>query len=257
MTKWGLILKSLGITALLLVARFIIDRAGLDVLTLSTLITAFIGGAIFTVAIIFTGTLTDYKESERIPGELAASIRALHTETNFIRQDQVFVAAMQSHVLAMLSVINGNFRGNRWDTKEIGAAMEVVNRDIFSLIDKNVAPPMVVKLRSEMTAVDRISNRIRQIGETSFIPAVYSIAELATAAAILLLFFVRLDPLEGVLLFTVLSALLISLILLIRDMDNPFEVGKQTYADVDLFILFDLEEELRGMSGGPGSAEAG
>jgi len=62
---------------------------------------------------------------------------------------------------------------------------------------------------------------------------------------IILLFFVKLDPYyEGLVLFTVLSMLLISLLLLIRDMDNPFEVGQKTYADVDLFLLWDLEKKL-------------
>ena len=62
---------------------------------------------------------------------------------------------------------------------------------------------------------------------------------------IILLFFVKLDPYyEGLVLFTVLSMLLISLLLLIRDMDNPFEVGKKTYADIDMFLLWDLEKKL-------------
>ncbi len=246
MLKWGLILKSLGLTLILLVIRFLFDSLNLDILTLSTLVTAFIGGAIFTVAIIFTGTLADYKESERIPGEMAASIRALFIESNFYRQDPGFVAGMQQHVFDLLATINSNFRGNTWDARKIGSAMEAVNRDIITLIDRNVAPPMIVKLRAELTSIDRISNRIRQIAETSFIPAAYSIAELATAAVIILLFFVKLELVEGFVLFTVLSMLLIALILLIKDMDNPFEVGKHTFADIDLFLLFELEEELKG-----------
>jgi hypothetical protein len=145
----------------------------------------------------------------------------------------------------MLSVINDNFRNNRWDAGEIHAAMEQVNNDFWTMTDKNVAPPMIVKLRVEMVNIDRIANRVRQIAETSFIPAAYSIAELATAATIILLFFVKLEFFEGMLLFTVLSTLLIALILLIKDMDNPFEVGGQGYADVDLFLLFDLEESLK------------
>jgi hypothetical protein len=90
-----------------------------------------------------------------------------------------------------------------------------------------------------------MSYRVRVIKTTSFIPAAYAIAELAAGGVILILFFVKLDPFyEGLVLFTVLSALLISLLLLIKDMDDPFEVGKKSYADVDLSILFDLEKEL-------------
>lgn len=251
MMNWGLLLKALGITALLLVIRLVFDWAGMDVIALSTLITAFIGGAIFTVAIIFTGTLSDYKESERIPGDLATSVRALYNECNFCRTDPALVASAQSHIAGMLSVINDNFRANRWDSTQINAAMDTVNRDIWAMTDKNVAPPMIVKLRAEMTNIDRIVNRIKQISTTSFIPAAYSIAELATAATILLLLFVKLEFFEGLLLFTVLSTLLIALILLIRDMDDPFEVGKPSYADVDLFLLWNLEEELKQRSAVP------
>jgi hypothetical protein len=95
------------------------------------------------------------------------------------------------------------------------------------------------------TNIDRISHRVKTIAETSFIPAAYAISELAAAGVIILLFFVKLDPFyEGLVLFFVINMLLIALLLLIKDMDNPFEVGKKTYADIDLFLLWDLEENL-------------
>jgi hypothetical protein len=53
-------LKAFGITILLLVIRLIFDYLNYDVLSVTNLITAFIGGAIFTIAIVYTGTLTDY-----------------------------------------------------------------------------------------------------------------------------------------------------------------------------------------------------
>lgn len=67
---------------------------------------------------------------------------------------------------------------------------------------------------------------------------------------VLLLFFVNLDPYyEGIVLFTVLCVLLVALLLLIRDMDNPFEVGKKTCADIDLFLLWDPGKKLDGKTG--------
>ena len=46
------------------------------------------------------------------------------------------------------------------------------------------------------------------------------------------------DPyLEGIIIFAVVCSMLIGLLLLIRDMDNPFEIGSNTYADVDLETL--------------------
>ena len=132
-----------------------------------------------------------------------------------------------------------------WSMEDMDKAIGPINADIAKLVDMNAAPNYVVKLKTEITNIDRISHRVKTIAETSFIPAAYAISELAAAGVIILLFFVKLDPFyEGLVLFTVLCMLLVALLLLIRDMDNPFEVGKKTYADIDLFLLWDLEKKL-------------
>jgi len=246
MTKWGLILKASGITLSLLIVRLVIDYLKLDILSVTNLITAFIGGAIFTIAIIFAGTLTDYKESEKIPGDIVTSVRTLYSDFTLVRvKDMTLVAGMQGNVAALMRSINKNFRDNTWDMEAMDVAIDAIATDISTLVDEGVPPNFIIKLKSEVTGIDRLSHRVKTISETSFIPAAYTIAELAAAGVVLLLFFVNLDPYyEGLVLFTVLSMLLIALLLLIRDMDNPFEVGKKTYADIDMFLLWDLELKL-------------
>lgn len=251
MTKWGLILKAFWITMGLLVVRLVFDYLGLDLLSVTNLITAFIGGAIFTIAIIFAGTLTDYKESERIPGEIVTSIRSLFSDLTLVRvRDPDLIAGMQRNVAALLRCINTNFRNNTWDLEAMDRALDTVTADISTLVDQNVAPNYIIKLKGEVMNIDRLSHRVKTIAETSFIPAAYAISELAAAGVILLLFFVKLDPYyEGLVLFTVLSMLLVALLLLIKDMDNPFEVGQVSYADIDMFLLWDLEKKLDQMTG--------
>ena len=246
MTKWGLIFKAFGITLSLLMVRLVFDYLNFDILAVTNLITAFIGGAIFTIAIIFAGTLTDYKESEKIPSEIATSIRSFYSDLDLVRvQDKTLVPRMQENTATLLRSINTNFRNNTWSMEEMDNAVDTLNADLGRLVDLNVPPNFIIKLKTEMTNIDRISHRVKTIAETSFIPAAYAISELAAAGVIILLFFVKLDPFyEGLILFTVLSMLLIALLLLIRDMDNPFEVGKKTYADIDLFLLWDLEKKL-------------
>jgi len=246
MTKWGLIFKAFGITLSLLMVRLVFDYLNFDILAVTNLITAFIGGAIFTIAIIFAGTLTDYKESEKIPSEIATSIRSFYSDLDLVRvQDKTLVQQMKENTATLLRSINTNFRNNTWSMDEMDSAVDTLNADIGRLVDLNVPPNFIIKLKTEMTNIDRISHRVKTIAETSFIPAAYAISELAAAGVIILLFFVKLDPFyEGLVLFTVLCMLLTALLLLIRDMDNPFEVGKKTYADIDLFLLWDLEKKL-------------
>ncbi len=120
MNKWGLILKAFGITISLLVVRLVFDYLKFDILSVTNLITAFIGGAIFTIAIIFTGTLTDYKESEKIPGEIATSIRSFYSDLDLIRVlDKTLVYRMQKKTAALLRCITTNFRNNEWSLEEM------------------------------------------------------------------------------------------------------------------------------------------
>lgn len=244
--KWGLILNAFWITLGLLVLRLAFDFTGLDILILSNLITAFISGAIFTIAIILAGVLTDFKESEKIPGELATSIRTICTDLSLIRvPDKDIVPAMQEKIFLLLKAINTNFRNNAWDLKAIDSGIDAIVADISRLVDLNVPPQYTVKLKNELGNIDRTSHRIKTIAETSFIPAAYAISEIAAACVVIILIVLNFNSLaEAIALFTIICLLMISLLLLIRDMDNPFEVGLETYADIDLFLLWDLEKEM-------------
>ncbi len=247
MKKWGLILKASAITAILVVVRLVIDLSNYDVLGLTNLITAFIGGAIFTVAIIFTGTLTDYKESEKIPNEIVTSLITLYEDSKLIRPaDSPVAVHIRDHIRALANVVIENFRNNRYSNDQVREAVREINKDIYALADQNSPPQFLVKLRSELVLIDKLTSRVKVIAQTSFIPAAYAIAEIAVSGVVLILFFVKLDPYyEGIIIFSIINVLLISILLLIKDMDNPFEYGKKTFADVDCGPLFEMENHLK------------
>lgn len=247
MKKWGLIGKALAITAILVVIRLIIDISNYDILALTNLITAFIGAAIFTVAVIFAGTLTDYKESEKIPNEIAVSLITLYHDSQLFRPpDNPVALHLREHVRSLARIIIENFRTNTANNERIRAAIAEINEDIYSLVDQNAPPQYITKFRVELGNIDRLTSRVKTIAETSFIPAAYAIAEISVVGVILILFFVKLDPVyEGIVIFTIITALLISILLLIKDMDNPFEYGKKTFADVDLSPVLELEQYLK------------
>jgi hypothetical protein len=246
MKKWGLIGKALLITAILVAIRLIIDISNYDIIALTNLITAFIGAAIFTVAVIFTGTLTDYKESEKIPNEIAVSLLTVYHDCKLFRpSDNPISIHLREHVRELAHIIIGNFRTNTSDNQNVREAIAQINEDLYILVDHNAPPQYVNKIRTELGNIDRLTSRVKTIAETSFIPAAYAIAEISVAGVILILFFVKIDPYyEGMIIFAIINALLISIILLIKDMDNPFEYGKKTFADVDLSPVLEIEKYL-------------
>jgi hypothetical protein len=241
--KWGIMIKAVIITLILLIPRTIIDVLGYDTVPINPVVGAFISGAIFTLAIIFTGTFTDFKESEKVGGDLAASLKALYNDSRVLPlTDQEPARVFRVHVRDLHRTMNRCFKENCWNLMDVNREMDAINNDIRTLAYANVAPPLIAKLRNELGVIDKMTNRIEVIIRTDFIPAAYALAEIATASVILLMLVVKIDPLpEGTIVFAVICCMLIGLLLLIRDMDNPFEIGDHTYADVDLETLNYLE----------------
>ena len=241
--KWGIMIKAVVIMLLLLIPRTIIDILGYDTVPINPVVGAFISGAIFTIAIIFTGTFTDFKESEKVGGDLAASLKALYNDSRVLPlTDEAPARVFRAHVRDLHRTMNRCFKENCWNLPDINREMDKINNDIRTLAYANVAPPLIAKLRNELGVIDKMTNRIEVIIRTDFIPAAYALAEIATASVILLMLFVKIDPLlEATIIFAVICSMLIGLLLLIRDMDNPFEIGDHTYADVDLETLNYLE----------------
>ena len=204
--KWGIMLKAAIIMILLLVIRTIIDLNGLDTVPINPVVGAFISGAIFTIAIIFTGTFTDFKESEKVGGDLAASLKALYNDSRVLPlTDEAPARVFRAHVRDLHRTMNHCFKDNCWNLEDINREMDKINNDIRTLAYANVAPPLIAKLRNELGVIDKMTNRIEVIIRTDFIPAAYALAEIATASVIVLMLFVKIDPLlEATVIFAVI-----------------------------------------------------
>lgn len=241
--KWGIMFKALVILLVLLVPRTLIDIYGYDTVPINPVVGAFITGAIFTIAIIFTITFTDFKESEKISGELAASLKAHYNDSRVLPlADEAPARVFRAHVRDLHRTIRTCLQENTFNLPDINREMNKVNNDIRILSYFNVAPPPYCKTEKG-TGCDRPDY---QPGGSDHPDRFHSCrlcpCRGCNSGVILLLLFIKIDPLlEATIIFGVISSMLIGLLLLIRDMDNPFEIGAGTYADVDLETLVYLD----------------
>lgn len=239
--KWGVVAKAALVVLPLLGAKAVFHRCGIEPIAVGPVITALIAGVFFVIAIMLSGVMPDFKESERIPSELAAAVEAL-------RQDSRLAApgpegeAMLAHLRELVRTMLLNFRRQGiWKLTEVNAAVDRIDDDILGFARKGAPPPLLVKLRNEVGNIRRISNRVDVIKETAFLPAGRAIAELASAGALLVLLLAKMESYyEGLLLVGVVSSILVSVVFLIRDIDDPFGGS----ATVDLRVLQNLEEDL-------------
>src|SRR3989344_7439123 len=78
--KYSLALKILPIVIVLVLIKAGIIYYGFPELNPGPLLTTFIGGAIFLIGFLLAGTLSDYKESEKLPSDIAISLKTLYDD---------------------------------------------------------------------------------------------------------------------------------------------------------------------------------
>ena len=72
----------LGIIA----TKLVISAFSLEFISLSPLFTSVVAGGVFVLGLIVAGTLTDYKEAERVPAEITAALTNIHDDCEAFKE---------------------------------------------------------------------------------------------------------------------------------------------------------------------------
>ena len=247
MNKWMIVIKAAVAAGALSAIKFGLHALNLEFIEINSIISALISGVIFTMAVLLTGVMSDFKESEKIPGELAASIKGLHKDFELVEpmaKKEAGGALLQLN--GLITIIIKQFESNTWKQSAISEVIEKIDEEIAEMAATNMAPAYIVKMRNELNNIERISNRIDTIEETNFLPAAYALSQTAILLVVAILLFSIVDPyLIGMSIIFTVSFLIFGILMLIKDMDNPFETGGRGSADVDLSHIYKLDKYLK------------
>ena len=242
----NLILRVVLVVAVAIGAKLLFHSLGWEILSLSPLFSGIVAANVFVMGFLLSGVLADYKESERLPGELAASIETIAEEMVAIHRTSNAPTALQC-VVDLRGLANDilDWLHKKHRTHDL---LDDLNRigDYFVAVEKFTQANFIVRLKQEQSAIRRVLIRIHSIRETSFVASGYLAAHVTTALVGLGLVLVKIDPFYESLFFVgVIGFLLTFLILLIHDLDNPFgyyEAGSNE--DVSLKPLEDVVARL-------------
>ncbi len=222
--KWALALRVVPLVAAVLALKFLAHTFRLEFLSLSPIFTAIISANIFLIGFLITGVLSDYKESEKLPGDMACSLEAIRDEGLILRaagrreESSALLASVTDIAGAMLAWFRRKER-----TSALMEKISGLNADFLAL-EKATQPNFITRLKQEQHQLRRMITRVHTIRETSFSEAGYAIAEIITFILSLGLIFVRIDPFyESVFFVAFVAFMLIYMVLLIKDLDNPFD----------------------------------
>lgn len=255
--KHSLLLRASAVVVVAIGVKVAVHELGWEVLDLNPLLTGMVAANVFVMGFLLSGVLSDFKESERLPAELAASLETLIDEALIIHERTRDPSAMRfvGRVVELGRTIHAWFHGNV-KTPALLQQVTDLNR-FFAAFEPLTQPNYLTRMKQEQHALRRILLRIQTIRETSFISSGYVVAEVTTVLLAIGLMMADIRPFHEALFIVGLIIFLLSyLIVLIRDLDNPFGYYEKSSAeDVSLHPLEDFIARLQAVVAGDPQAE--
>ncbi len=183
-------------------------------------------GGFFVMGLMLSGTLSDLKESEKIPGELATSLEILKeniiddTQSNRIEKLD-FLSAQVEYALAWL-------KDKDKHSKEIFAIIDNIHREL-----KPVNGDLDRRFYENLTNLRRIINRTYIISRTTFAQPAYVLQRSIVGIISILLLLCEFKTFWGAIVVTSsLSFIFYYLLYLVKELDDPFlSLKDRTYVD--------------------------
>lgn len=242
------ILVDTGVLVIVLVAvKALLGVLSFEFVSISPLYGSIVAGGIFVVALIVSGTLADYKEAERLPAEMAATLENILEDGLGISEtvEGFDTDALRERLLRVVTGLKMDLvHGGQ--TRGALEAVDGLSPSFIELERLGVPPNYIVRLRTEQGNLRRMVLRIYQMQQTDFLPSANVLIKSVVALIIVALELTRIDPVyEGLLIVGFISYFFIYLTKLLSVLDTPFRVGKGRRDDVSLFLVDEFAEKVR------------
>ena len=248
--KFRLLVKTLPVVGAVLVSRWVLfEVADVGEIVSFSEAGAVITGVTLIIGFMLAGVLADYKESERLPGVLASALNGFHSVAvaGLATKDLESGWAAARILSAVDSICAWLTKGTR--DEEMWAAHADLASVIVEAEKKGMGSHYVGRLLTVNGELTTTLLRIGVIRQTSFIQAGYVLMGLLVTLMMVLLSVVEFpSALMSWIAPAVLSLVYTYLLLLVRDLDNPFghaeNDGAGSGADVDLGALLSVQQTL-------------
>lgn len=207
-------------------------------------------GAVFLTGFLLAGTMADYKESEKLPGDVATTLEAI---------EELFVLAaanrpgfdgkkLQEQVLRMTDTVR-DWLVKRRSTQEVFQSLTETTSMVRELELSGGAGPFAPRALPQLLMLRRALSRMDVISRTGFLPPAYALLEVLLAMILGLLLVAKFkSPVAEFILVPFVSLVNLYMVRLIKDIDDPFDYradgGKRGGAEVDLFPIEEYRARL-------------
>lgn len=241
--KWGIFLKIIPFTVLFLLAKLVIHLLRIEIWSFDLLVASLLGATTFLIAFALNNTIDDYRYSESLPLEVSNILESINDTNEFIRilHPEYNPQPLKNALIAFGNELLNNLEKNM----PLESVINNINsfNYFFADLDKYIDAPLISRLQSEESKLRFLVRQIQRLRDTNFIEAAYAILQILSGGASLALLFISSDNFpQNLVISGLIFSVFIYLLVLISDLDNPFEYENKSSADVD---FIELEKTLK------------
>ena len=214
---------------------------------LSSFFPSILTGIIFILGFLLAGVVTDYKESEKVPNEIAASLYAIWQEADYLRivSNSKSAESLMNKIKTFIPTLKRDYFMLKND--QLLKLMDSLSTDIIEIGKEGAAPNYVLRMKAEVAALKKTINRITVIKNTDFVPAVFICIKVIAMVFLTVYCLLNVDPWwGGLILVSIFSFVIFSILFLIKDMEDPFEYDGSDdlkSGEISLLVLDNLQKE--------------
>jgi hypothetical protein len=236
--KWALAFRVVPTLILVGGLKYLAYHFGYEVMELNALFTTLVAGTIFLLGFLISGVLSDYKESEKIPAEISATIRTMIDDCyTLYKAKDIEEAKDLALYLKDTYTYLIRWMYKKIDTDEMLSRLRAMNDYFIAFEKKGATPNIVIKIKQEQNYLRKMILRIETIRDTNFVSSAYTIVEFMGLIIALGLIITKIDPFYfGVALSMMVTFLITYMFYLIKDIDNPFDYSEKGESGTEISL---------------------
>lgn len=227
------------IVAALVAIRWILWALGIHGMDSLPLASSVISGGVFVMGLVVSGTLSDYRDAERAPTDVADSLYSILREAESMARvwGKPDMAALRARLIGIVTALRHDI--NDGSSRLCQEAIEELNESFLELEESDVPANYVVRMRSEQAALRKSALRIYTIQREEFLPSAKAMITSLVAVIMVMLMFSNMGGmLESLVTVGFLGFFFVYLMRLLNVIDKPFKAGAdRTGDDVSIFLL--------------------
>jgi ABC-type multidrug transport system fused ATPase/permease subunit len=247
----------LGVTTLVIVAVLVGIRAllwalGVEGMSPTALSAGIITGGIFVMGLVVAGTLSDYRDAERAPTDLASGLYSILREGESMHAvwGTPDLADLRRRLIAVVTTLRADIDAG--NSRTCQAAIEDLSETFLALDESDVPANYIVRLRAEQAGLRKSLLRIYHLQREEFLPSAYAMIVAFVSLIVVLLLLTNFDgQVESLVTVGFLSFFFLALLRLLNVISTPFKVGtERTEDDVSLFLLNEFVVQVQASEAG-------